>query len=389
MGKIGNAAIRNRAGVFVLGSLFIPFAAVAQNAAMKTVELRDPHFKNMNAQQVSIPNGWNFSGVVLRQPACNGGRAQALGVFRAQSKDGLTGVQVLPAFNWVNADRPQVTVRIGVINCAVYDDISIRDLGRYIASGRPNARIVEVSGPIDGRFAENLKGRNEQYQAMSPPSVRASFPPMVARGEQGRVRIAYTLNGQPVEEWIVINKVITRAQYGATVDAMGRGTSWDWIDTYHVEAFGLRAPQGKLDGEFGQLLAIRRSIRPDEAWSERESNEQKAFDDKVIRRTNENIQANYEMLHRQSIEMMRSAAANDDAANRHGADVTDMLAGRQFSQNEQTGQTTYVPLDQERSYQNSNTGVIVSSKNSNFDPNEPGQNWTDPGDWDRLRPITH
>ena len=358
-------------------------------AGMKTAEMHDPHFQNMAAIHVVIPSDWNFSGVVLRPPDCKGARAEPEPAFRTQSKDSLMGVQFLPSFNWINADVPRVVRRVGVVRCPVYDDISIKDMGTFIAAGRPNARLIGVTGAIDGNFAANLKLKNDQLQASSPPSVRAMFPAPEARGEQGRVRIAYQLNGHPVEEWIVINKTIVRWQYAASVDNMGRGTSWDWIDYYHVEAFGLRAPQGKLDSEFARLLAIRRSIEPDGDWYRRESTEDRAYVQKVMQQTDRNIEANYEALHRQAVEIMRGAQAGEDAANRHGADVVDMLAGRQFVQNTATGQTGYVPLGHETGFQNSRTGEVVSSSNSNFDPNEPGQNWTDPGDWDRLRPISH
>jgi hypothetical protein len=81
--------------LILVGSAFLGQLSNAQ--ALGTGTITDPSFGGMKAFTVNIPAGWQFQGTVVRGPECY---PNSFPTFRAYSRDGLTEIRLLPAFNW-------------------------------------------------------------------------------------------------------------------------------------------------------------------------------------------------------------------------------------------------------------------------------------------------
>ncbi len=170
-------------------------ANLGGTSGMRTVEVIDPLF-NQVAYRVTIPANWLFDATVLRPhfgPAL---------VFRASSPDGLTGIQLLPRYDWVMTDDPGMrsfyaNVKIPVMPLMPLDDF----IKQYVLKeARPGVTVI---GPQPFPMAAKMAAADEQTNAQLAAQARRGTRPRHHTSGGARLRISYPINGHQVDEALV------------------------------------------------------------------------------------------------------------------------------------------------------------------------------------------
>lgn len=209
-----------------------------------------------------VPSDWQVDGGVTwaqGMTRCPQNIVQAR--WRARSKDGLTGFEILPQYSWVWSDdqlSQQIMQQSAANNMACdanplatpSDFLSRMVLPRV----RPGARVVAAEPMQSLAQAEQQK-------------LAGTYGPIVQQGylrgfraEAGRVRAQYQLGNQPVEEWMSATIATIAAPTANSAALMNGGVAMT-ASTFQVMAYnviGTWAPRGQLDQHaklFGTMLA--------------------------------------------------------------------------------------------------------------------------------------
>jgi hypothetical protein len=128
---------------------------------------------------------------------------------------------------------------------------------------RRDARVVAIE-PIP-EMADQVQGQMRQYEQQA---AHAGLR-MRVTGDLGRARLAYSLNGQPVEEWLT---ALTFAS-GTPGPAFNMATGAIGQTTYYTcgaeLVFALRAPAGELDARENFFLTVLSTVKVDPKWQVR------------------------------------------------------------------------------------------------------------------------
>lgn len=367
------AAAALTAGVFIVASSETSQAATGQgasanaapsagSAAMKPVEVIDPLFGQV-AGRMSIPNDWVFDATVLRPHL-----GPAL-VFRASSPDGLTGLQLLPRYDWVAHTDPQMRRFYQARKVAIAPPMPADDfLRQYVLpEARPGATIIGSEAmPEAGKLALADRQANDRY-AQQAAGSRASRQ----KSDAARLRIAYSFNGHPVEESIVAVTITTE------LPANGGHT----MQMSQATVTAARAPRGRLDAMMKQLVAIAESQNLDPSWQNRQTafalqsaqQQQAAIIANGQRRLAEN-KAIFDRSMRNTAAMEKARHAGAVATADHMGDVRGMV-------NPSTGQVGKVSNQFNYSYVDQ-SGNVVHSNSATYNPNAELR-----GNWTQLQPL--
>lgn len=210
----------------LLAILLLSFAPVAAPQSLTTVSIVDPAY-GLKAFNITIPAGWKLEGTVLPGPACS---EVPFPVFRAYSKDGLSEIRFVPAFNWTfhpnlrNFHAPNGCLEIGsALTAAEF-------LNRYEEMVATSGMRVLGPMPIAESYQRRVNAVAHNMGASGGPGIHATADAAAVRVE--------TVNGSFVIEQrfrvYVECRVSTRTGIG------GGGAC-----SAHVDV--LRAPKGKLD----------------------------------------------------------------------------------------------------------------------------------------------
>jgi hypothetical protein len=221
----------------------------------------------MEAARILTPVDWKFDGVVAWGAAkgCPPDMVKSAG--GAMSKDSLSGFAFFPGHTWQWFDDPrrqQMAAR-GAPGpslqggCAVEPLVGAVDYIRreILPKWRPKARVVATE-PMP-KLAQALQ---EQAQNANAAMLQNRMYTWV-RVDAGRVKIAYEINGHPVEEWIM-----------ATVKAIARpglGGSGNWYNVSASRLFAYRTPAGKLESEPALFATMLGSISTNPQWQAKET----------------------------------------------------------------------------------------------------------------------
>ena len=167
-----------------------------------------------------VPSEWQAQGGTQwnAKDSCNPIRIQ----FRASGPDGR-GIEVFPPFSWAWADDPSMlrlsarqSAQYGTHACDVMPPMGAADyLRRNIGRVRPNAQIVSIE-PLpklmqvlqqQARQTEQAAAQYRLQQRVRPDTIRA--------------RLRYNLNGQAVEEWVIVTTMATGTP-GPSMNTSGR-----------------------------------------------------------------------------------------------------------------------------------------------------------------------
>jgi hypothetical protein len=366
---------RRRMDIVVAGLAFASITVACQQsmqastpdkarAAMKTVEVFDPVL-GQHAYSVTIPADWVLDGSVVRA------HFGASFVFRASSRDGLTGLQSLPNYNWVSSTDPGMdrfyqgvrVMRMQPMHAAEF-------MKRYVLpEARPGAKVVveNEAMPDFGEIRKADENQNAQFAAMA---AKTGARPNHVTSEGARVRIQYDFNGHPVEESVVLVTSVTEmpAPHGMTYLSQGL-------------VRGARAPRGKLDEVNGVLNAIGRSVTADPRWVQAQDQfvlqNAQAQQRAIVARAGAYRRANQAVFERS----MNNTARME--ADRHrGAQATaDHMGDVQGMVDPATGRTGKVSNQFVNSYVDQD-GNVVHTNSATYNPNAEL-----PGNWTQLQPL--
>jgi hypothetical protein len=215
--------------LILFGSACLGFACLApiSNAqALSTGTVTDPTLGGMKSHTVSIPAGWQFQGTVVRGPDCY---PHPFPTFRAYSRDGLTEIRLLPAFNW--SFHPAIRMKT-IAGCMPFDrTMPAAEFLNHFIELIPGG--VHVVGPMS--IAKAYRERVEDVATQINAANRT--PGHHATVDTAALRVE-TMNGSFVIEQRL------RVWLGCRVNSQMGVFSGGGCDA-HVDV--LRAPKGKLD----------------------------------------------------------------------------------------------------------------------------------------------
>jgi hypothetical protein len=202
------------------------FARFSNAQALSTGSIADPTLGGMKAFTVNIPAGWQFQGTVVRGPDCY---PNSFAIFRAYSRDGLTEIRLLPAFNW--SFHPAIRMNT-IAGCLPYKStMSASEFLNHFVELIPGG--VHVVGPMG--IAQPYRERVEGVATSLNENNRT--PGFHATVDTAALRVE-TVNGSFVIEQRV------RVWIGCRTNNQAGVFSGGGCDA-HVDV--LRAPKGKLD----------------------------------------------------------------------------------------------------------------------------------------------
>jgi hypothetical protein len=222
----------------------------------------------MVSASILIPTDWQSQGSATTwniKDRCNTVQT----TVHAAGPDGR-GVDVFPSYSWTWADDPKPlqmlyaqSAQLGSHACDVMAPMGAADyIRRNLARVRPNAQVVGFE-PVP-KLAQTFEQQARQAeQAAAQYRLQQRVRPDVVRA-----RIKYSLNGQPVEEWIIAATVIT-GTLGPSFNMQTMQPTQAWSYSCIAYAVAERAPQGQLDSseKFFDLVMSTYHVNPE--WQSR------------------------------------------------------------------------------------------------------------------------
>jgi len=205
---------------------------------------------NVEVAHLLLPADWRTEGGVHwvnGQLQCPQNMIQVQ--FKATAPDGVAGIEIGPSHTWQWSSDPQMQRIIqqqaaAKTACDAGPVLGAIDyLRSIIPRMRPGARILAAEPLPALTAAKQEEAARDNAMLIKAGVVRA------VKAESGSVRIAYTQNGQSVEEWISTT-VQTVAKPTADSAALMRGqmiNSQNYYSMFAEGVFAARAPAGKLD----------------------------------------------------------------------------------------------------------------------------------------------
>jgi Short C-terminal domain len=233
-----------------------PASASVHTYKMKMAQVMDQQGfeKPLVSATMLIPTDWQFQGGTAWniKDSCNTIQT----TVKASGPDGRA-FEIFPAYAWSWADDPTFLrqafaqkAQFGTHACDVQPPVSAADYAKQIIGKiRPNVRIASMES------APELLDRLQQQARQTEQSAAQFHLQQRVRPDVVKARLKYTLNGQAVEEWVVVATVTTTST-GPSFDVrsgrMAQANSYNCRATMVAE----RAPQGQLDAssKFFDLL---------------------------------------------------------------------------------------------------------------------------------------
>jgi hypothetical protein len=362
--------------------------AATISSRTKRVQVIDPALE-MVAYTFTIPEDWKFEGTVLRGEACN--TTAAAVVYRISSPDGITGIQQMPQFNWFWGDSPATLAQVRSSHCKVMLPMNSNDFGHYIVPVvRANARPTETQPSLHAADWANMI---RQQNAMSAQQHGYGLAPTRVTGDSSQIHVEYSLQGTPVEEWLVVDTQcfdnVLPAGYGTAAQHSYSSTAYVW---------GRRARRGQLAALDQTLRDINGSAVVNPEWNQRQAalirDQQNRDNERVrasIKRAGEDTAALLKQRHeanlRASADRVKSAMKNDqdkmDVMDRSAAAYTLYAGDEQLMRNPQTGEVGRVSSNYSQGWQATSGGATILSNSPDFNPNVYLR-----GSWTQLDPIS-
>jgi hypothetical protein len=206
--------------------VFVCLTPFSRAQALTTGTITDPSLGGIKAFTVNIPAGWQFQGTVVRGPECY---PNSFPTFRAYSRDGLTEIRLLPAFNW--SFHPAIRMNTIAGCLPIKSTMSAAEFLDHFLELIPGGVHVVGQMSIAQPYRERVESVATSINAINHnPGFHASVDTAALRVE--------TVNGS----FIIEQRV--RVWLGCRVNNQAGVFSGGGCDA-HVDV--LRAPKGKLD----------------------------------------------------------------------------------------------------------------------------------------------
>jgi hypothetical protein len=243
----------------------------AHTYRMKMIKVMDEHGfeRPMATVSMLLPTDWQSQGATTWNVKDNCNTIQT--TLHASGPDGR-GFDVFPTYNWIWADDPRPLQQIfaqkaqlGAHACDVIAPMGATDyLRKNLARVRPGAQLVAIEPAPklmqllqqQARQAEQSAAQYKLQQRVRPDVIRA--------------RLKYSLNGRPVEEWLIVATIITGTlgpSYNAATNQQTQAFTYSCVANMTAE----RTPEGQLDSSEKFFELINSTYRVSEEWQRRVS----------------------------------------------------------------------------------------------------------------------
>ena len=251
-----------------------PGATPAGLYRMKKATVMDEHgfARPVPAMTLLIPTDWQFQGGAQWGEYSGCTTSRVMTTFKAASADGKFGLELFPPYYWQWSDDPgsQRTMQIGNQQkaqvkgkpCDVMPPMSAADYLRRFAVPRlrPGKQIVSID-----QFPEGMQEVQQQARETEASWARTTTP-MQVRADIAGARLQYTLNGQPVEEWITAIVSVNARSWAAYNVRGGQGKAMHY-DCSAYSILAMRAPMGQLSERRNFFRMILKTIKADPTWN--------------------------------------------------------------------------------------------------------------------------
>jgi hypothetical protein len=361
-----------------------PAAPAAQNPAASkdgwaTETLIDPLF-HLPAYTARMPADWKFEGAVVRT-ACEG----AMPVFRAESPDGLTGVQLMPRVHWTFTTDEQAK-QFANKACQFHAPVSaIEQAPGIAASARPGCEAARAEPFTVPGMAEAIAANNQAFARQAAGFGQAAAATRQS-GDAASVRVRYNYQGHATEELMTVMVMVIDAPvpvagtgpFGIIQPRTARSQQTD------TTVRAVRAPAGMLDAAMPVLSQVVVQMIPEyneavTAFNNQQFQRMMAQNDASFR----NILRNGEIAHQNLMARHQSYMhwqnqAHENQRQRFACDMARKDANAKNFIDYISDQTYYL---------NPETGATVTVRNV------PGASGVVArsayGGWVQLRPIWH
>jgi|GEM_PF-1918795 len=185
--------------------------------------------------------------------------------FRLQAPDGVTALEVLPAYTWQWTDDSMLQQIMrqqaaAAQSCQLAPPLPAADFIRQIVL--PNTRRGAQANTVQAlpavAQAEQRLALQANQQLLQAGYVRA------VKVDAAWVKLSYQLNQQPVEEWITAT-VLSKVMPTASSAALMQGQLVNSASNYQLSAYNIfatRARSGQLDVNAKLFAMMIASVRP-------------------------------------------------------------------------------------------------------------------------------
>ena len=199
---------------------------------------------NMPAFTVQIPSGWRFAGMMLRPGGCHPPAVPAYGLsYTALAPDGVTAYEGLPGVSWAWASDGSnpTSAKCAAINIT---SASAFLLNIVVPNMRPDAKNISVV-PLPQAMQSGLQAQQQALAAKATANGRQTV-------DAARIRLAYTLNGKPVEE--MLGAVVTCSESTMPAYPLLHRPAMTRRNCQSTGTNIRRTPQGALDAMIAKNL---------------------------------------------------------------------------------------------------------------------------------------
>jgi hypothetical protein len=360
---------------------------------MKLVRIVDEHGfeRPMTALTLLIPVDWQFQGAVqyAKGVGCHANLVHL--AFRATSPDGRLAMELFPSNSWQWTDDAnmrnmmqtsnQQMARFGGHGCDIMAPMTADAyLRRHVLPAVRRDAHVTGSEPMRDVAQQLQQEAQQTQQAAARQGLRVNI-----RTDVSRVRVSYTQNGGPVEEWFTAITSATSLPGPSFNVRTGRSGQVLYYSNAADHVFAMRAPQGQLDAQEKFFQLIMANVHVDPQWQAR------------VQQVIANMQA----------QDSKSAMDRSAIATKSGQDTSKIIhdtyenttkthdrametwsqymRGVQPYRNPNTGETVELSNQYGHAWAGPNNTYVLSDS-PNFDPN------TDrafKGNWTPLEPVQH
>jgi len=287
--------------------------------------------------------------------------------LRASGPDGR-GVEVFPAFNWAWADDTQAarmtaaqTAKMGMRPCDLMPPMGAADyLRRNLGKLRPDAQLVGIE-PAPKLMDILQQQARQTEQSAAKYRLQQRVRPDAAKG-----RVKYNLNGQAMEEWVIVATIAT-GTLGQSYDtrSMQLRPAWTYSCTAYVTAE--RAPQGRLEASEKLFELIVSTYRVGQEWQARVTQnalQLQQIELKGIRDRSAIVSKNADDI----ANIRRQQYENQQKSEDHiSAQYSEYQRGVETYRNPSTGETVELSNQYGNAWVN-NRGEYLLSDQASFDP---------------------
>jgi hypothetical protein len=300
--------------------------------------------------------------------------------FRAAGPDGR-GFEMFPPYAWAWADDPRPLqvlaaqkAQVGGHACDVMPPMSAADyIRRTLPQIRRDAQVVAME-PLPKAMQALQQQARQTEQTAAQYGLRQRV-----RSDVVRARVRYSLNGQPMEEWVIGTTVITGTM-GPSMTPTGQMTQ-AFSYSCQASAFAERAPQGKLDSYEKFFDMVLGTLRVNAAWQQRVNGVSASVFKTEHQGIADRVAINTKLAHDLD-DIRQKQYDNQQRVEDHVfAQFSQATLGLETYRNPASGET----FDLSNQYRNAwvnNRNEVVMTDEEGWDPNVALK-----GDWTRLQPV--